>query len=129
MGLFSKPPRKNAATGTTPLTAKQRALIEEEQRVKAEMERCARFVEDAPKRAEKIQREQRDELLRRAATMHNGGGSTRVLDRRFELDANVAAPAQRRTRAERRQGRLMFFVLLLALAGAIFYLYYTVTHG
>ena len=93
------------------------------------MEKCAKFVKDAPERAAKIQREQRDELIRRAATTHRGGGSTRVIDRRFELEATVVAPAQRRMRAERRQGRLMFFILLLALAGAIFYLYYTVTHG
>ena len=93
------------------------------------MERYSKFVEDAPERAAKLQREQRDELLRRAATMHTGGGSTRVIDRRFALEATVAAPAQRRMRAERRQGRLMFFILLLMLAGAIFYLYYTVTHG
>ena len=130
MGLFSKPPRQSAASGGTPLTAKQRALLEEEQKVKAEMERCARFVENAPKRAAEIQREQRDELLRRAAMTHKGMGSTKIIDRRVALEANVAAPAQqKRMRAERRQGRLMFFVLLLSLAGAILYLYYTVTHG
>lgn len=130
MGLFSKPPRKSAASGGTALTAKQRALLEEEQRVKAEMERCTRLVEDAPQRAEKIRREQREELLRRAAMTHKGMGSTKIIDRRVALEANVAAPAQqKRMRAERRQGRLMFFVLLLSLAGAILYLYYTVTHG
>ncbi|MGB8170867.1 MAG: hypothetical protein WCF18_25405 [Chthoniobacteraceae bacterium] len=129
MGLFSKPPKKSAPAKATPLTAKQRALLEEEQRVKAEMERCTRFVKDAPERARKIQREQRDELIRRASTMHRGGGTTKVVDRRFEIDANVAAPVHRKTRAERRQGRLMFFILLLALAGSIFYFYYTVTHG
>lgn len=129
MGFFSHPPRKGTKTAASPLTAKQRALHEEEQKVKAQMERYSKFVEDAPERAAKMQRDQRDELLRRAATMHTGGGSTRVIDRRFELEATVAAPVQRRMRAERRQGRLMFFVLLLALAGAIFYLYFTVTHG
>ncbi len=130
MSLFSKPPRKSAATGTTPLTAKQRALLEEEQRVKAEMERCTRLVEDAPQRAEKIRREQREELLRRAAMTHKGMGSVRIIDPRGILEVNVGAPAQqKRLRAERRQGRLMFFVLLLALAGAILYLYYTVTRG
>ena len=131
MSLFSKPPRKpakSAAPGGTPLTARQRALLEEEQRVKAEMERCAKFVEEAPKLADKIQREQRDELLRRAAMTHKSARPA-LIDRRTTLEANVAAPAQRRMRAERRQGRLMFFVLLLTLAGAIFYLYYTVTHG
>lgn len=129
MGLFSKPPRKAAGPGATPLTAKQRALLEEEERVRAEMERCARIVKEAPEIAAKRQREQRDELVRRASNIHRGGGTTRVVDRRFELDAHVSTPAQRRTRAERRQGRLMFFILLLTLAGAIFYLYYTVTHS
>jgi hypothetical protein len=129
MGLFSKPPRKSAANGTTPLTARQRELLEQEQRLKAEMEACTKFVKEAPERIAKKQREQRDEILRRAAMPHRGGGSTKVVDRRFELEANVVAPVQRRMRAERRQGRLMFFILLLTLAGAIFYLYYTVTHG
>lgn len=129
MGLFSKPPRKSAASGGTPLTVKQRALLEEEQRVKAEMERCSKFVENAPKRAAEIQREQRDELLRRAATTHKGPRPTALVDRRGLLEVNVVVPAQRRMRAERRQGRLMFFLLLLTLAGAILYLYYTVTRG
>ena len=117
------------ANGTTPLTAKQRELLEQEQRVKAQMDACTKFMKDAPERLAQKQREQREELIRRAAMPHRGGGSTKVVDRRFELEATIVAPAQRRMRAERRQGRLMFFVLLLTLAGAIFYLYYTVTHG
>lgn len=130
MGFFSKPPRKTKAAGGTPLTAKQRALLEEEQRVRAEMERCTELVKNAPERAEKIRREQREELLRRAATPTRGMGSSKIIDRRVALEANVAAPSQgKRLRAERRQGRLMFFVLLLTLAGAILYLYYTVTRS
>jgi hypothetical protein len=131
MGLFSKSPRKPAAApGPSPLSAKQRELLEQEQKLKAEIERKQQFVANAPKRAAEIQREQRDELLRRAATMHQGARPTSIVDRRYSLDANVAAPAQqKRMRAERRQGRLMFFILLLTLAGAILYLYYTVTQG
>jgi hypothetical protein len=128
MGLFSKPPRKPAAQIPSPLTAKQRELLEQEQKLKAEIERKQQFVANAPKRAAEMQREQRDELLRRAATMHPGIRNTSIPDRRFSLDANVAVPAQqKRMRAERRQGRLMFFILLLTLAGSILYLYYTVT--
>ena len=113
-----------------PLNNKQKALQEEEQKLKAKMEKYKNFVENAPKIAEQRQREQREELLRRAAMTHKGMGSTALIDRRATLEANVAAPAQqRRMRAERRQGRLMFLILLLTLAGAIFYLYYTVTHG
>lgn len=125
-----KAKRKEPAAAATPLTAKQRALLEEEQKVQAKMAKMQSFVENAPKRAAEIQREQRDELLRRAATMHKGQGSTSLIDRRTTLEANVAAHAkERHLRAVRRQGRLMFVVLLLTLAGAVFYLYYTVTHG
>jgi hypothetical protein len=133
MGLFSKPKdkRKTANTAaTTALGDKQRALQEEEQKLKAKMERYQEFVEKAPQLAEEIQKAQRDELRRRAATTHRGGGSTVVFDRKTLYEANVAVPAQhRRMRAERRQGRLMFFVLLLTFAATLLYLYYTVTHG
>ena len=93
------------------------------------MAKYEKLIEEAPKLAEQRAREQRQELLRRAARSVKRTGPIAALpDRRY--DANVAAPVQqRRMRAERRQGRLMFFVLLLALAAAIFYLYYTVTHG
>src|SRR5689334_21234846 len=121
MGFFSKKAPGKAASKAKPapgggsaLNAKQRALQEEEQKLKAQMEKYKNFVENAPKLAAEIQREQREELLRRAATTHKGSGrSTALFDRRTTLEANVAAPAQqRRMRAERRQGRLMFFVLL-----------------
>jgi hypothetical protein len=122
--------RKEPAAAATPLTAKQRALLEEEQKLKAKMEKMQSFVENAPRRAAEIQREQREELLRRAATMHKGLGSTSLVDRRATLEANVAANAkERHLRSVRRQGRLMFVILLLALGVAVFYLYYTVTHG
>lgn len=130
MGLFSKPPRKRTVSGGNPLTAQQRALLEEEQKVKAQMERCTKLVADAPQIAAELRRKRRDELIHRASMTNKGMGSAKIIDRRFGLEANVAAPAQqKRTRAERRQGRLMFFVLLLTLAGSILYFYYTVTRG
>jgi hypothetical protein len=133
MGLFSKPKdkRKTAiAAGATALDEKKRVLQEEAQKLQEKMERCQEFVKTAPQRAEEIQKAQREEIRRRAATTHRGGGSTVVFDRKTLYEANVAVPAQhRRMRAERRQGRLMFFVLLLTFIAAVSYLYYTVTHG
>lgn len=133
MALFPKKPRrkeKGTSDSPTPLNAKQRALQEEEQKLRLKMEKYRKFVEEAPKLAAQIQREQREELLRRAATMHKGASSTSLIDRRTTLEANIVATAkEKHLRSVRRQGRLMFLILLITLAGAIFYLYYTVTQG
>jgi hypothetical protein len=130
--MTRKPKRssQDAALPASPIDAKQRALQEQEQKLKAQMEKMQKFVEEAPQRAADRQREQREELLRRAATMHKGPGSAALIDRRTTLEANVAANArEKQMRVVRRQGRLTFLFLLIGLAAAIFYLYYTVTHG
>ncbi|MEA3212171.1 MAG: hypothetical protein QOE70_5228 [Chthoniobacter sp.] len=130
MARSPKRPSKDDSNGT-PLDNKQRVLEEQEQMLREKVEKYQKLIEDAPKIAADRAREAREELLRRAASTDKRRGSVAALtDRRFGLEANVAAPAQqRRMRAERRQGRLTFFVLLLALAAAICYLYYTVANG
>jgi hypothetical protein len=131
--MASRPRRqqqKDVPLPATPLDSRLRALQEQELKNRERMERCQKLLEDAPKLAAERAREQREELIKRAArtVKHNGSGAA-LPDRRY-LEANVAAPAQqRRMRAERRQGRLMFFFLLLALAAAVCFLYYTVTQG
>lgn len=129
MAARSKPKQKDAPLPATALDAQQRALKEEERKIKERMAKCQKLVEDAPRIKAERDREKREELIRRSArTVRHPGGGKSLPDRRFEV--NVAAPAQqRRMRAERRQGRLMFFVLLLTLAAAVSYLYYTVTQG
>lgn len=131
--MASRPKRsqqKNAPLPATPLDSRLRALEDQERKNRERMEKCQKLLEDAPKLAAERAREQREELITRAArTVKHAGGGTALPDRRY-LEVNVAAPAQqRRMRAERRQGRLMFFFLLLALAGAVCFLYYTVTQG
>lgn len=122
-------PRKNPALPASPLSAQRTALQERERQVQEQMARYEKLLEDAPKLAAQRQKERREEHINRSSRLEKrAGGVAQLPDRRFE--ANIAAPAQhRRLRAERRQGRLMFFVLLLTLAASIFYLYYTVTRG
>ncbi|HEX8295376.1 MAG TPA: hypothetical protein VF593_03695 [Chthoniobacteraceae bacterium] len=129
--MAPKRPRKDEPRSGGPLDSRQAALKEQERKLREKMERYQKLIEEAPKIAAERAREQREELLRRAARTDKRPTSIAALpDRRFNLEVNVAAPAQqRRMRAERRQGRLMFFVLLLSLAAAIFYLYYTVTRN
>ena len=71
--------------------AHAKAIDAEEQKLKAKMEKYKKFVEDAPKIAAERQREQREELHRRAAMTHKGAGSAALIDRRATLEANIAA--------------------------------------
>jgi hypothetical protein len=113
------------------LDTRQLALAEEERKLKEKMARMKKVIEDAPRIAAERVQAQREELVRRAGSVEKRRLHLSALpDPRHLYEANVAVPAQhKRMRAERRQGRLTFFILLLALAAAILYLYYTVTLG
>jgi hypothetical protein len=126
------PPRRNSGKdkAPSPIDEKARALAEQEAQLRAKMESCQKLIEEAPKLAEEQRKLRREELINRASRTEARHGSRAALpDRRFGYEANVAAPAQRRRlRAERRQGRLTFFILLLTLAGLVSWAYYTFTH-
>lgn len=101
----------------------QRALAEEEQQIRAQMEHYQTFIEQAPKIAEEQRRARREQLVKRGF-----GASVALADRRYDL--NVSTPAhQRRLRHERNKGRLTFFVLTIIFAAVVTWLYYTVTRG
>lgn len=58
---------------------------------------------------------------------HPHGPVTTLSDSWSSYYANLPAPV-RPTKAERQQGRLLFFVLLLLLTGVSYALYYTLRH-
>ena len=124
----TNPPK--AGQAGSPLDARRRSLAEEEAKLREQMEQQQKLIEDAPKIARERARQRREELITRATrTDARPGSKAALIDRRF-YEANVAAPAQhRRLRAERRQGRLTFFVLLIVFSAVIFWLYYTVMHS
>ena len=115
----------------SPLEAKKREIAEREAKNCEEMEQCRKVIKEAPQRAEKIAKARRDELITRASRTEMRRGNPAALpDRWRTLEVNAAGPAQhKRLRAERRQGRLLFFVLLLAAAGLGCYVYYTFTQS
>jgi hypothetical protein len=122
-------PSKEGKAGS-PLDERRRSLAEEEAKLREQMEQNQKLIEDAPKIARERARQRREELITRATrTDARPGSKAALIDRRF-YEVNVAAPAQhRRLRAERRQGRLTFFLLLIVFSGVIFWLYYTVMHS
>ena len=120
-------PAGKSTTPPTPLDEKARALTEAQAKLEAEIARQQKVIKEAPERAKELQQRRRDELINRASRTEARSGSRVALpDRRFDL--NAAPPVrQKGLRAERRRGRLMFFVLLLTFSGLVYWLYYTVT--
>jgi hypothetical protein len=119
----------NFKPADTPLDAKQKAIAEQEAKLRAQVERYQRLIEEAPKRAAEQARAQREQFIKRASRTEQGARSRAALpDSRYEL--NAGAPAKmKKLRAERNRGRNTFFILILVLAVAILWLYFTVTHA
>ncbi len=129
--MLPKRRKADAHRAESPLDTKLREVAEREARNRAEREQCQQVIKDAPLRAKKKAEEQREQLITRAARTETRRGNPAALhDRWRSLEVNVAAPAQhKRLRAERQQGRLMFFVLLFTLLGVAYWLYYTIAHS
>jgi hypothetical protein len=121
-----RPTSNNFRAADTPLSARQKAIAETEAKLKATVERYERLIEEAPKRAEAQKKAQREQFLKRAAQTGRANSQAALVDSRYEL--NAGAPAKmRKLKAEKARGRNTFFILLLVLAAAVFWLYYTVT--
>jgi hypothetical protein len=123
-----KPEKKS--TGPSALDLKAQALAEAQNKLQAEIDRNKRLIENAPRIAEEQKRKRREELVVRASRTEVRPGSRVALqDRRHVLEFNSGAPAQhKRLRRERRQGRLLFFVLLCTFGAVLYWAYFTLTH-
>lgn len=114
--------RRRSSKSGTPLNAKQEELARRETQLREQMKKLERMIEEAPRVAEETTRRQREELLARASE-----GSSRLdvsialQDKRFSDGANSGG---RRVslRKERREGRIVFLVLVIALAAAVLWL-------
>ena len=115
--------RRRSPNSGTPLNAKQEELARRESKLREEMQKLERMIEEAPRVAEETSRRQREELLLRASE-----GSSRLdvsialQDKRFGDGAHYSGPRRRSLRKERREGRIVFLVLVIALAAAVLWL-------
>jgi hypothetical protein len=122
--------KKKPARSGTSLDAEKQAVAEQEAKLRAQMEKYQKLIEEAPKRAKALARARQEQLVAQRSKIQQPQGRARAAlpDRRFEL--NAAAPArERRLRAERNQGRMMFFILLLVFASVVAWVYFTVLHS
>ncbi len=106
---------------TTALDQTKHELAKQESQLREQMEKLEKMIADAPRVAEEVEKRQREELLMRASE----GGSR--LDVAFTLQdwrQGEVGSAKRRgsLRKERREGRIIFVVLVIALLAAAIWL-------
>lgn len=116
--------RRRSTKAATPLNDKQAELAQRENQLREKMAKLERMIEEAPRRAEETNRRQREELIARA---HDGGSrldvSIALNDKRFmDGGARTRNGRPRTLRKERREGRIVFLVLVLALVIAVVWL-------
>src|SRR5258708_23920993 len=112
-----KVPPKKLAKVDSPLDARQKAIAEQEEKLRSQMEKYQRLIEEAPKLAKERDRARREQYVTPASRTEQRARPRAALpDRRFELNAGAPAP-QKRLRPEKNRGRRLFFVVLLILSG------------
>ena len=116
---------RRARKSATALDQTKEDLARQESELRQKMAELEQMIEDAPRVAEEISRQNREALLTRASD-----GSRRLdvaislQDKRFGEGPD--RPRRRPTlRKQRREGRYIFIVLLVALGLAVFWL---ITH-
>jgi hypothetical protein len=113
---------RRASRSTTPIDRKQQDLAQEESALRNKVEELERMIADAPRLAEETSKKQREELLLRA----NQGGnrldvSVALQDKRYGDDRTGTKP-RGSLRKERQEGRIVFLVLVIALAIVVIWL-------
>jgi hypothetical protein len=113
---------RRSIRSTTTLDQTKQQLAREESEVRDQVQKLERMIADAPRVAEEVGRRQREELLMRAS---EGGSrlnvSAALQDKRYGDDAGTARP-HGSMRKERREGRILFLVLVIALVTAVVWL-------
>jgi hypothetical protein len=111
-------------SGKSPSTLDQskEALARQESELRAQMQKLEQMIEQAPRVAEELSRRQREELVRRA----NEGGarldvSIALQDKRFREDGRASRP-RGSLRKHRREGRIIFLVLIITLSLVVIWL-------
>ena len=114
--------RRRHPNDGTPLNQKQEELAQRESQLRGEMEKLERMIAEAPRVAEETTRRQREELLDRASEGRSRlDVSVALQDKRWGDDSRSEG-RRGSLRKERREGRIIFLVLVIALGLAVIWL-------
>jgi septal ring factor EnvC (AmiA/AmiB activator) len=113
---------RRSSRSATALDQKQQELVRQESELRDQVEKLERMIAEAPRVAEEKVRREREELLIRAGEERSRlDVSVALHDKRYGDDSG-AAPRRGALRKERREGRIIFLVLVIALLIAIIWL-------
>jgi septal ring factor EnvC (AmiA/AmiB activator) len=114
--MLRRPPRSS-----TTLDQSKQKLARQESELREQMEKLEKMIADAPRVAEEVEKRQREELLMRAS---QGGSRLDVSLTLHDWRQGEVGSAKRRgsLRKERREGRIVFVVLVIAVLAAAIWL-------
>src|SRR6202023_2863483 len=112
--------RRSPRSATT-LDQTKQELARQEAQLRDQMQKLERMIADAPRVAEEVEKRQREELLMRAS---EGGSRLDVSLTLHDWRQGEAGSGKRRgsLRKERREGRIVFIVLVIAVLVAALWL-------
>ena len=112
---------RRPSRSTTPLDQTKQELARQESELRDQMQKLEKMIADAPRVAEEVEKRQREELLMRAS---EGGSRLDVSLTLQDWRQGEVGSAKRRgsLRKERREGRIVFIVLVIALLAAALWL-------
>jgi len=112
--------RRSPRSSTT-LDQSKQELARQESELREQMEKIEKMIADAPRVAEEVEKRQREELLMRAS---EGGSRLDVSLTLQDWRQGEVGSAKRRgsLRKERREGRIVFVVLVIAVLVAAIWL-------
>ena len=114
--------RQRSPKDGTPLNRKQEELARRESKLREEMQKLERMIAEAPRVAEEATRRNREELMSRASESRGRLDVSMALqDKRYSDGGGYNGPRVS-LRKERREGRIVFLVLVIALAAAVLWL-------
>ena len=113
---------RRSSKPSTPLNQKQEELARAEAKLREEMLKLERMIAEAPRVAEETTRRQREELLERASEGRSRlDVSAALQDTRWGNEGRTGG-RRKSLRKERREGRIIFLVLVIALCVAVIWL-------
>jgi hypothetical protein len=123
--MARKPERSPKKGDSSPISARQKSLAEEDTRIKAEEERIKKMLQNAPKKREELVRKQRDEFIKRKTKVVH---IDRPIDKRFDAITDVRPARPRKMRKDRSFSQLLSILLFLALCIALYYAFRVIGH-
>jgi hypothetical protein len=112
----------------SPIDSKQKALAEQEEKLRREMRELQQIIEEAPEVAREVEKRRRQDLVIRASQPIRPAESPNSLfDKRYDVTTTPRRPTKS-LRAEKHEARLKFLMLCAVLIVCLMLIYVKILH-